>query len=205
MDFVTLSICFNIALNQLIAIERKTSTFQVDEALFSIGRRFPSFRLTPEQKKAAKKQLLLVKPQPPEVSKQSADDSRQEPETDKAAIVEPVGSSARPVAAIYGTVTKHLSQLDLNASLKSQEGGNIYENGHIVLQQKKKLEKKSRRNSDVLRCFGGRRTATSKTTSRILCSIIVLSVITFLVAGSLLLYQSCKCKKSPGHLHLKEI
>jgi hypothetical protein len=143
---------------------------KIDEALFSIGRRFPSIRLTSEAKKANKKKVHRE-----DQSLYSQPDKSSKVNTD-------IGSCSRPVAAIYGTLTQtYGSKLDLNSSVDS----NIYENGHIVLQQHK---------AEAPCCCPSPFSSICKrpqTTSNILCAVIVISVTTFLLAGSLLLYQSC--------------
>ena len=108
-----------------------------------MGRRFPSIRV--KDKKAKKKK--------------DASNCIEYSNT--------VGSCARPVSAIYGT-------LDYNSSEKA----NIYENGHIILRQRQK----SQQNWFQKCCCQ----------KPALLTVIILSFAVFLTAGGVLLYQSCK-------------
>ena len=122
----------------------------MDEALYTVGRRFPSIRVKSKDRKDAKKELYAT----PDKSINRPLES---------------GSCARPVAAIYGTITNEFQ------SKMSLPESNIYENERIILQQNNKT-----------------RWCKKPKTSHVLLSVMILSVIIFLSAGAILLYKPSK-------------
>jgi len=87
---------------------------KLDESLYTVGRRFPSIRsIKPKERKEAKKDLYAKPDKSVKISTES-------------------GSSARPVTAIYGTLT-HNFQSKIDMSLPDES--NIYENERIILKQ----------------------------------------------------------------------
>ena len=123
----------------------------MDEGIYTIGRRFPSIRVKSKEKKKEKKKSFY----------QKSKDKKLNVETSK-------GSCARPVEAIYGTLSED-HQLE----------SNIYENGHIVMKHE----------TESLKC---QKICCGKKPSQCLMIVIIVSVIIFILTGSFLLLSSGK-------------
>ena len=136
-----------------------------EEALYTVGRRFPSIRSVKSKNRKEAKKDLYAKPDKGIMNK--ANES---------------GSFPRPVAAIYAPTTSDFqSKLDLG--LDGGPESNIYENERIILGKYKK---------PIWWPVVGMRRFKKPKTSHVLIAVMIISVIVFLSAGAILIYKPSK-------------